>query len=87
MFGPAQYAVAKAVADCVADGTIPADQAEELVIVCGVFIHPAAEDDAKIQKYNYEATVLAIKNAMGGKPTVAEVVGGRETAAHPFAAK
>jgi 5,6,7,8-tetrahydromethanopterin hydro-lyase len=49
MFGPAQYAVAKAVADCVADGTIPADQAEELVIVCGVFIHPAAEDDAKIQ--------------------------------------
>ena len=24
MFGPAQYAVAKAVADCVADGTIPA---------------------------------------------------------------
>ena len=26
MFGPAQYAVAKAVADCVADGTIPADR-------------------------------------------------------------
>ena len=50
MFGPAQYAVAKAVADSVASGVIPADQAEELVIVCGVFIHPAAEDDAKIQK-------------------------------------
>ena len=41
MFGPAQYAVAKAVADCVAEGTIPADQADDLVIVCGVFIHPA----------------------------------------------
>src|SRR6266576_7237987 len=39
MFGPAQYAVAKAVADCVAEGTIPAAEADNLVIVCGVFIH------------------------------------------------
>ncbi|MFM7131084.1 MAG: formaldehyde-activating enzyme [bacterium] len=87
MFGPAQYAVAKAVADSVAEGVIPADQAEDLVIVCGVFIHPAAEDDAKIQKYNYEATKEAIKNAMGGKPTAAEMVSARQSAAHPFAAK
>src|SRR6202046_2712813 len=39
MFGPAQYAVAKAVADCVADGTIAQAEVEDLVIVCGVFIH------------------------------------------------
>ncbi|HEU5119037.1 MAG TPA: formaldehyde-activating enzyme, partial [Isosphaeraceae bacterium] len=45
MFGPAQKAVAKAVADSVAAGVIPADSAEDLVIVCGVFIHPAAEDN------------------------------------------
>src|SRR3974390_3526192 len=50
MFGPAQYAVAKAVADCVADGTIPAAAADDLLIVCGVFIHPGAEDNAKILK-------------------------------------
>src|SRR5271167_4637253 len=48
MFGPAQAAVAKAVADSVAAGVIPADKAEELVIVCGVFIHWQAADDAKI---------------------------------------
>lgn len=47
MFGPAQYAVAKAVADSVAEGVIPKDQAENLVIVCGVFIHWEAEDDKK----------------------------------------
>src|SRR6476661_3794825 len=40
MFGPAQYAVAKAVADSVADGTIPEADSDDLVIVCGVFIHP-----------------------------------------------
>ena len=85
MFGPAQAAVARAVVDSVADGTIPQDQAEDLVIVCGVFIHPAAEDNAKILKYNHEATVLAIKNAMKGSPSVAEVVAAKDTAKHPFA--
>src|SRR5471032_115138 len=48
MFGPAQAAVAKAVADSVAAGIIPAKDAENLVIVCGVFIHWQAEDDKKI---------------------------------------
>src|SRR5271156_3671737 len=38
MFGPAQAAVAKAVADSVAEGTIPASEAENLAIICGVFI-------------------------------------------------
>lgn len=85
MFGPAQYAVAKAVADSVADGTIPADQAEELVIVCGVFIHPAAEDNAKILKYNYEAVKLSIERAMKNLPTVAEVASQKDTVKHPFA--
>src|SRR4051812_15748129 len=79
MFGPAQYAVAKAVADSLADGTIPAAQAEELVIVCGVFIHPAAEDNAKIQKYNYEATKQAIKNAMTGFPSASAVTSQKDT--------
>lgn len=85
MFGPAQYAVAKAVADSVAEGVIPAAVAEDIVIVCGVFIHPAADDNAKILKFNYEATKLAIANAMSGKPTAAEMLAGKDAAKHPFA--
>src|SRR5437764_10004857 len=54
MFGPAQKAVAKAVADSVADGVISRGQADDLVIVCGVFIHWDAKDNNKIYKYNYE---------------------------------
>src|ERR1700745_848934 len=53
MFGPAQHAVAKAVQDSVADGTIPADEADDLFICVGVVIHWEAAEDAKIQKYNY----------------------------------
>ena len=39
MFGPAQHGVAKAVMDCVEEGTIPADESENLFISVGVFIH------------------------------------------------
>jgi 5,6,7,8-tetrahydromethanopterin hydro-lyase len=84
MFGPAQSAVAKAVADSVAEGTIAKDQAEELVIICGVFIHPQAEDDRKIYQFNYEATKMAVRSAMTGKPTVDEMLAGKDQAAHPF---
>lgn len=84
MFGPAQYAVAKAVADSVADGVIPKDQAEKLVIVCGVFIHPAASDDKKIYDYNYQATKDAINSAMKGLPTADQMIEQKDTAKHPF---
>ena len=55
MFGPAQYAVAKAVQDSVAEGVIPASEADDVFICVGVFIHWEAADDAKIQDYNYRA--------------------------------
>ena len=84
MFGPAQAAVAKAVADSVADGVIPKDQCEDLVIVCGVFIHPGAEDDKKIYDYNYEATKMAIANAMGNSPSADQMIAQKEEAAHPY---
>jgi 5,6,7,8-tetrahydromethanopterin hydro-lyase len=86
MFGPAQRGVAMAVADCVADGTIPAAEAEDLFILVGVFIHWEAADDTKIQDYNYEATKLSIKRAVAGEPKVAEVLEQKDKAAHPFAA-
>jgi 5,6,7,8-tetrahydromethanopterin hydro-lyase len=84
MFGPAQAAVAKAVADSVESGVIPKDQCEDLVIVCGVFIHWQAEDDKKIYDYNYAATKDAIVSAMGSKPSADEMLAGKDEAAHPF---
>ena len=85
MFGPAQYGVAKAIADSVADGTIPAWEADDLFICVGVFIHWEAADDKKIQDFNYAATKEALERAVAGHPTPQEVVAKRETAKHPFA--
>ncbi|MDZ4153618.1 formaldehyde-activating enzyme [Methylicorpusculum sp.] len=86
MFGPAQRGVAMAVADCVENGTIPADEADNLFVSVGVFIHWLAEDNAKIQEYNYKATKEALERAVAGLPTAAEVVAAKGTAVHPFAA-
>jgi 5,6,7,8-tetrahydromethanopterin hydro-lyase len=87
MFGPAQYAVAKAVADSVADGTIPAEEADDVYVCVGVFIHWDAADDAKIQQYNYQATKEALERAVNGTPTAREVVAQKDSAHHPFAAQ
>jgi 5,6,7,8-tetrahydromethanopterin hydro-lyase len=84
MFGPAQAGVAKAVADSVAAGVIPKSECENLVIVCGVFIDKKAADNKKIYDFNYEATKLAIKAAMEGKPTADEMISKKDSAKHPF---
>ena len=84
MFGPAQKAVGKAVADSVADGVIPKSDADNLVIVCGVFIHPAAKDNAKIYQYNYDATKLAIRRAMRNEPKIDEIMSQKDTVKHPI---
>ena len=86
MFGPAQAAVAKAVMDCVEDGTIPAGEAEDLFVSVGVFIHWEASDDKKIQQFNYEATKEALKRAVDGEPSASDVLAQRGSVSHPFAA-
>ena len=87
MFGPAQAAVAKAVADSVAEGIIPKNKCEDYVIVVGVFIHWEATDDTKIYDYNYEATKLSIARALKNEPGIDEVVSKKDTAKHPFSPK
>jgi 5,6,7,8-tetrahydromethanopterin hydro-lyase len=86
MFGPAQRAVAMAVADCVEDGTIPAAEAEDLFVCVGVFIHWLAEDDKKIQDFNYRAVKESIKRAVNREPTAQQVVERKGSVAHPFQA-
>jgi 5,6,7,8-tetrahydromethanopterin hydro-lyase len=85
LFGPAQAAVARAVVASVADGVIPKDQVDDLVIIVGVFIHWDAEDDKKIYDYNYEATKLAIARALNGEPSTDQVLADTPAARHPFA--
>lgn len=82
MFGPAQSAVAKAVADAVEDGIIPKEQAEKLVVIVSVFIHPRGKDYQRIYRYNYSATKLAISRAMQNFPCVDKVLEEKDKSIH-----
>ena len=82
IFGPAQAAVAKAVADAVEEGTIPRDQCEDLVLIVSVFVHPAAKDYTRIYKYNYGATKLALSRAMEKFPGIEKVLYEKDRGTH-----
>ena len=84
IFGPAQMAVSKAVADAVAEGIIPKDKAEELLIIVSVFIHPQAKDYDAIYRYNYGATKLALERAMAGFPDVNLMLYEKDRSTHPI---
>ena len=84
IFGPAQAAVAKAVADSVEEGVIPVDKVDEWVIICSVFIHPQAKDYRSIYHYNYGATKLALSRALDNYPSLDKIMYDKDRAKHPI---
>ncbi len=84
IFGPAQAAVAKAVADSVEEGIIPSDKVDDWVIICSVFIHPQATDFRKIYQYNYGATKMALQRALKQYPSIEKINYDKDRAKHPI---
>lgn len=82
IFGPAQSAVAKAVADAVEEGIIPKDSVEDLAVVVSVFIHPRGKEFQRIYRYNYAATKLALKRAMNKFPSIDRVLEEKDKSTH-----
>jgi len=84
IFGPAQAAVAKAVADSVEEGVIPEDKLDDWLIICSVFVHPNAKDYRRIYQYNYGATKLALKRALARYPPLKKIMYDKDRAKHPI---
>jgi 5,6,7,8-tetrahydromethanopterin hydro-lyase len=84
MFGPVQAAIAKAVLDSVQEQVIPTLIENELIIIASVYINGNAADKQKLFEYNYEATKLAISNAMEQLPTVDELLLNKDKVVHPL---
>ena len=82
IFGPAQAAVSKAVADALEDGVFDGIDIEENVIVASVFIDPSAKDFNKLYRFNYGATRLALSRALDKFPDAATVLKEKDRAAH-----
>jgi bifunctional enzyme Fae/Hps len=84
IFGPAQAAVAKAIADSVEEGTFPEDKVDDWLVVCSVFIHPQATDYRKIYQYNYGATKMALQRALKKYPSLEKILYDKDRAKHPI---
>jgi bifunctional enzyme Fae/Hps len=84
IFGPAQAAVAKAIADSAEEGIIPQDKLDSWVIICSVFIHPQAADYRKIYQYNYGATKMALQRALKNYPSLDKIIYEKDRSKHPI---
>ncbi|WP_319506476.1 bifunctional 5,6,7,8-tetrahydromethanopterin hydro-lyase/3-hexulose-6-phosphate synthase [uncultured Methanolobus sp.] len=82
IFGPAQAAVAKAVADALEEGAFGDLDLDDIVVVASVFIHPEAKDYNRIYRYNYGATKLAVKRAVDGFPDLDTVLKEKDRMGH-----
>ena len=82
VFGPAQSAVAKAVADAVEEGIIPKEEVEDYVVLVSIFIHPKGRDYQRIYRYNYAATKLALQRALSSFPSIDKVLEEKDKAIH-----
>jgi len=82
IFGPAQAAVSKAVADALEDGAFTGMDVDEVVIVASVFISPEAVDFNKLYRFNYGATRLSLSRALDKFPDTATVLKEKDRAGH-----
>ena len=85
--GIVQSATADAVLDCVIDGILPREQADDLCIIIMVWIDPRCATDPNLDRKNlywtnYEATKLAISRAMKNEPSIDELIANRKTVRH-----
>ncbi len=84
IFGPAQAAVAKAIADSAEEGIIPREHLDDWVIICSVFIHPQAADFRRIYQYNYGATKMALQRALKNYPSFEKMIYEKDRSKHPI---
>jgi len=68
----------------IADGFLPEEALDDLVMIVNAFVHPAAANEKRIEFNNYKAMRHAIRKAIEGRPTLEELLNEKEAARHPF---
>jgi 4-hydroxy-tetrahydrodipicolinate synthase len=76
--------VLKAIEASIADGFLPEEALNRLVMIANVFVYPGATNRKRIEMNNYKAMRAAIRKAIEGRPTLEELLDQRQAARHPF---
>jgi 5,6,7,8-tetrahydromethanopterin hydro-lyase len=85
-WGAAQLGLAQGILDCVASGTLPAEQADDLALLVAVWVDPAAHDEPAVKQANRDAVAAAIRDAVHHVTAdeVRELASRREEAANAY---
>jgi 5,6,7,8-tetrahydromethanopterin hydro-lyase len=83
-WGAAQAGVAGGVLEAVAEGVVPPDVADDLLLIAAVWVDPAAADESAVYTNNRSATLLALRAGRDRLPSMDELLGAREQPFNPF---
>ena len=83
-WGAAQAGVARGVLDAVADGTIPRENVDELLLIAAVWVDWTADDEEAVYAGNAEATRSALAGSVAGRPGLDELLVLRNEPENPF---
>jgi 4-hydroxy-tetrahydrodipicolinate synthase len=65
-------------------GFLPEAMLDDVVLIVNVFVHPSASIAKRVEFNNYKAVRQAVRKAIEGRPTTAELVNEKVSARHPF---
>jgi 5,6,7,8-tetrahydromethanopterin hydro-lyase len=83
-WGAAQAGVAGGVLGAVAEGVVPAEEVDDLVLVAAVWVDWAADDEEDVYANNLRATHEALRAGAEVRPRLEELLATRDEPANPF---
>ncbi len=83
-WGPAQAGVASGVLWAVADGVIPADEVDDLLLIAAVWVNPQARQDVVVYDNNHQATRDALQAGHDRAPALSSLLAVRGEPWNPF---
>ena len=83
-WGPAQAGVARGVAEAVADGLVPGEEIDDLLLMAAVWVDWSADDAGEVYENNARATLAALEAAVARRPALDEILAARETPFNAF---
>ncbi len=83
-YGSAVEGINLALQASIDDGYLPEGMLDDVVLIVNAFVHPSASIAKRVSFNNYKAIRQAVRKAIEGRPTVAELVNENASARHPF---
>ena len=84
VYEEASAGVKLALEHAIAQHNLPEALLDDICLIANVFVHPAASIRQRVKINNYKAMRGAIRKALEGRPTLAELEAEKEAARHPF---